>query len=72
MKNMAKNSRINIFSWFPEDEGGGELSGITEKCGTFSHSRSLGPLFSCKSSLQAELEITLNCINFLHAIFKQH
>ena len=34
--------------------------------------KALGPLFSAKSSLQAYPEITLNCMIFLHAIFKEY
>ena len=46
--------------------------GVTKQCGALSRSRVLGPLFFCKSSLLAKPEITPNCINFLHAIFKQY
>ena len=38
-------------------------SGVTEQCGALSQSSGSGPLFFCKSRLQAE--IALNCVNLL-------
>ena len=47
-----------------------EGSGVTEQCGPLVKVRVLEPL--SLASLQARPEFTLNCINFLHAIFKHN